>query len=413
MARWDKFAEGMSGGIGQGLQLGKQVKGNVEEKRNKAIDAEIGQIMKENPEVQADPSLNREGLDQWQQETDANPNELKELPMSVRYAIDGDSQIKRVQDLLYDRHGGFTPDYVKANDAFIGQMQDLQQDLLMQAKANLTAGDKDAAAEALTRAYSMFPDGRGVEITERDGQLYGIGFDMKNMKADGSLAITPEAIDMAAMDMRNPDTWKAYLLDKAADDRARSKNQRDQEMHDDERSLFETRKKMLMNEAAMSDLELQLAEDDGSGKFAQQRARYEHLQQETETLNAQAFKYRMTAWAAALDRDAKGNVPRPKGMSGSDYNTHIDSMMGDMCARVKDRTSGEIGMVRDNYKGLYRQHGDAILREIERISTAAITRGLRLEPERIIEKAEDVVFAKQNARRTPVQGTGGQMSRAN
>ena len=163
----------------------------------------------------------------------------------------------------------------------------------------------------------------------------------------------------------------------------------------------------------MSDLELQLAEDDGSGKFAQQRARYEHLQQETETLNAQAFKYRMTAWAAALDRDAKGNVPRPKGMSGSDYNKHIDSMMGDMYDRVKDRTSGEIGMVRDNYKGLYRQHGDAILREIERISTAAITRGLRLEPERIIEKAEDVVFAKQNARRTPVQGTGGQMSRAN
>lgn len=365
--RFDKFAQGLSSTIGQGIALGRQVKDNREEKREKGIDKEIAEIMSGAPggEVTADATLmgqNTPETQAWNARTDAldpktaTPADLQQIPMSVRYASDGKNQIARVDDLLKERYGAYTPEYMAARGAYRDELQSLQADLMAQAKNALSTGDKKTAAELMTRAYSMFPNGKGIDIKEKNGKLYGIGFDMKTLKPDGSMEITPEAIDMAAREMADKEKFDTYLHKEHKERREAAAEKRAEGAYGWERKQDDARMTLLENQAAMAELQTKIAKNPEYGLEAQTLEKIKGLRQDRLKAYAQSFEATAKGHYYLEGGASRGQARYPGGMKASDWDRRVNMLT----AELKDYTAAKIGIPDADYEILFIDNGDLL-----------------------------------------------------
>lgn len=394
MAR-PSFATGFSQSLGQGLQLGRALGQKREAKRQRAIDEQIGTVLSEPDPVKKDLSVDTSVND-----TAMETGELKEMPMAMRYAIDGDNKIARVDKLLMDKHGAFTPEYMQARAAYRDELQGMQQELMTGAKQALASGDKDQAAEMLTRAYSMFPNGKGIDIREKDGELYGIGFDTKNLTPDGSLAITPESIDFAAREMADKDKFDMYLFKLAKERREEAAEDRAKGAYDWERKQDSANMKLLDTRAKLAELQYAIAQNPEYGLRAQTKEELSKLQQDMKKARADTFEATAKAWYY-LDGGANRGQPRyPGGLKASDW----DRRVADLRKNIEGRGAGDIGVSEELYNDLYEQNGDLVYQLAMAGLKRSLTEGEAYDPADIIATAEELALQKIQADRASMDG---------
>lgn len=403
------LATGFSQGLGQGLVLGKTMKGNREEARNKALDTEIAAITSEEPALTKKKGIDAPGTaarTEWDTATDkldantATKDDLKELPMSVRYSVDGDNQIRRVEEKLKERYGAFSPEYHQARTGFRDEIMGLQQNLMEQAAASFESGDKEQAAEMLTRAYAMFPNGKGIDIREKDGELYGIGFDMKTMKPDGTLPINSETIDYARRQMGDKDKWDTYLFKVAEEARAERADKRMEGAFTHEQSMYESERKLADSKAALAELQFQMDKDPDYGLSAQAKSDKAAAESQLLKDRAETFKATAQAWYYLDQGPQRGEARQPGGISFSDWVKVTEKLDG----LLKSRTAEDVGVSPEKYNRMYLENGDKLYDFMMLNAKDMLNSGEVYDPAMIVARSEkqlDQWLTQQDASPSP------------
>lgn len=266
MARWDKFAEGFSGGLETGYRFGDKLKEGRKDKKLRGTGKELSAGIEElsgpvefsesvpeavpvsneqqSGELAAPPPLDTP--DAGVNVTPATPVAAGnqgagvEVPPAAAGSAppspvpaspgalpepagkSGSFNLPTTKDIYALRmemanvylEAGDIDGFVKAQESIDSHLHQQFITHGQQAKAMLDNGDVQGAGKALKRAYSFFPNGTGVDLTMKDGNLIGIGYeegeDGSPGKFKGASVVTSDSIDRMIRNFKDPEAYAQW-----------------------------------------------------------------------------------------------------------------------------------------------------------------------------------------------------------